>query len=43
MVAQVGYRCAIIEDRMAAQDYEYDVFFSYKRHSLTLEWTREGP
>jgi hypothetical protein len=21
-------------------DYEYDVFFSYKRHSLTLEWTR---
>lgn len=22
-------------------NYEYDVFFSYKRHSLTLEWTRE--
>jgi len=21
-------------------DYEYDVFFSYKRHSLTLDWTR---
>jgi hypothetical protein len=21
-------------------DYEYDVFFSYKRHGLTLEWTR---
>jgi len=21
-------------------DYKYDVFFSYKRHSLTLEWTR---
>jgi hypothetical protein len=20
-------------------DYQYDVFFSYKRHSLTLEWT----
>jgi len=24
----------------AASDYEYDVFFSYKRHDLTLEWTR---
>lgn len=26
---------------MAAQpsDYEYDVFFSYKRHTLTLDWT----
>ena len=22
-------------------DYEYDVFFSYKRHDLTLNWTRE--
>jgi hypothetical protein len=22
-------------------DYQYDVFFSYKRHSLTSEWTRE--
>lgn len=22
-------------------DYEYDVFFSYKRHNLTLEWTRQ--
>lgn len=22
-------------------DYQYDVFFSYKRHRLTLEWTRE--
>lgn len=22
-------------------DYVYDVFFSYKRHSLTLEWTRQ--
>jgi len=21
-------------------DYEYDVFFSYKRHSLTQDWTR---
>jgi hypothetical protein len=21
-------------------DYEFDVFFSYKRHSLTLDWTR---
>ena len=21
-------------------DYAYDVFFSYKRHSLTLDWTR---
>jgi hypothetical protein len=21
-------------------DYAWDVFFSYKRHSLTLEWTR---
>jgi hypothetical protein len=31
----------MIEGRMAARDYEYDVFFSYKRHSLTLEWTRE--
>jgi hypothetical protein len=30
----------MIEGRMAAQDYEYDVFFSYKRHNLTLEWTR---
>jgi hypothetical protein len=37
MVAQ----CAMIESRMAAQDYEYDVFFSYKRHKLTLGWTRE--
>jgi len=24
----------------SAPDYVYDVFFSYKRHSLTLEWTR---
>lgn len=24
----------------APADYEFDVFFSYKRHSLTLEWTR---
>ena len=24
-----------------ATDYEYDVFFSYKRHKLTLDWTRE--
>jgi hypothetical protein len=31
----------MIEGRMAPQDYQYDVFFSYKRHSLTLEWTRE--
>jgi TIR domain len=23
----------------APNDYKYDVFFSYKRHSLTLEWT----
>jgi hypothetical protein len=23
-----------------SSDYEYDVFFSYKRHGLTLEWTR---
>jgi len=30
----------MIEGRMATQDYEYDVFFSYKRHPLTLEWTR---
>jgi hypothetical protein len=22
-------------------DYEYDVFFSYKRHGLTAEWTRK--
>src|SRR6478609_65977 len=22
-------------------DYEYDVFFSYKRHDLTLDWTRQ--
>jgi hypothetical protein len=22
-------------------DYQYDVFFSYKRHSLTLDWTRQ--
>ena len=22
-------------------DYKYDVFFSYKRHGLTLDWTRE--
>jgi len=21
-------------------DYVYDVFFSYKRHGLTLDWTR---
>src|SRR5215469_7664187 len=21
-------------------DYEYDVFLSYKRHNLTLDWTR---
>lgn len=21
-------------------DYEYDIFFSYKRHRLTLQWTR---
>src|ERR1035441_2350496 len=21
-------------------DYKYDVFFSYKRHGLTLDWTR---
>jgi hypothetical protein len=21
-------------------DYQYDVFFSYKRHALTLDWTR---
>ena len=25
---------------MGANDYEYDVFLSYKRHRLTLEWTR---
>ena len=31
----------MIEGRMAQQDYQYDVFFSYRRHSLTLEWTRE--
>jgi hypothetical protein len=31
----------MIEGRMVAQDYEYDVFFSYKRHRLTLRWTRE--
>jgi hypothetical protein len=30
----------MIEGRMAAQEYQYDVFFSYKRHSLTLEWTK---
>jgi hypothetical protein len=24
-----------------ADDYAYDVFFSYKRQSLTLDWTRE--
>jgi hypothetical protein len=24
-----------------ATDYEYDVFFSYKRHDLTLDWTRQ--
>jgi len=24
----------------SASDYAYDVFFSYKRHSLTLDWTR---
>lgn len=24
-----------------AGNYEYDVFFSYKRHNLTLEWTRQ--
>ncbi len=24
-----------------ANDYEYDVFFSYKRQELTLNWTRE--
>jgi TIR domain len=23
------------------EDYEYEVFFSYKRHGLTLNWTRE--
>lgn len=23
------------------EDYEHDVFFSYKRHDLTLSWTRE--
>jgi TIR domain len=22
-------------------DYKYDVFFSYKRHGLTLDWTKE--
>jgi hypothetical protein len=22
-------------------DYKYDVFFSYKRHELTLDWTRQ--
>ena len=21
-------------------DYAYDVFFSYKRHDMTLDWTR---
>ena len=26
---------------MAATDYKYDVFFSYKRHDLTQHWTRE--
>jgi hypothetical protein len=31
----------MIEGRMSAQDYEYDVFFSYKRHRLTIRWTRE--
>jgi hypothetical protein len=25
---------------LSASDYTYDVFFSYKRHSLTLDWTR---
>ena len=24
-----------------ATDYEYDVFLSYKRHGLTLDWTRQ--
>jgi|HubBroStandDraft_1064217.scaffolds.fasta_scaffold21175_2 hypothetical protein len=24
----------------AASDYAYDVFFSYRRHDLTLDWTR---
>jgi len=23
-----------------ASDYEFDVFFSYKRHSLSTDWTR---
>jgi hypothetical protein len=40
MVAQRGCWCAMIEGRTATQDYQYDVFFSYKRHPLTLEWTR---
>jgi hypothetical protein len=22
-------------------DYKYDVFFSYKRHGLTLDWTNK--
>jgi len=32
----------MIEGRMAAQDYQYDVFFSYKRHKLTLGWIRRA-
>jgi hypothetical protein len=24
-----------------ANDYEYDVFFSYKRHTLTRNWTKK--
>jgi hypothetical protein len=30
----------MIEGRMAANDYKYDVFFSYKQHSKALDWTR---
>lgn len=43
----VDPECSIMADAIAistniasAEDYEYDVFFSYKRDELTLDWNR---